>query len=560
MKSYLGRIWNDSDEFKSLELVFAKLLQKLNLESHEAISEFLSPSLQGLHDPFLMDSMNRAVKRILKAIKAKERIMIFGDFDTDGIASTVILVDAIKNLGGIVSYRIPERNQDSHGLKKHLLDEIFQKKASLIITCDCGINDQEAVNYAKKLGMDIIITDHHESRKTSFPDQAIAVLNPKKEACNYPEKNLAGASVTFKLVSALAETVFKDPQEIAEFLGKYLEICALGQIADCVDLVGESRILTHFGLKQMKNSQWDGLQKMFEKMGLLPENLSAETIGYYIAPKLNAASRIGDVLIATQLFLGEKDRNFERLSYLERLNETRKQMTQKAILEAEAQIEKTKPFQFLIHDNWIPGILGLICSNLVEKLDQPIIAVRKRSNGMLNASCRAPEGASIISALESCDKELFTNFGGHDGAAGFIAPSKNLVLIKDQLSLYFEKNKKEISKTSIMGFLNPDVLTFNLSEFLNQMAPFGAGNKEPVWGLRDLEVSDFLLMGKEKNHLRLKTRFENKELEFVGFFLGNFAEKLKKGKKIDVLFTISENFFRDKRRLQFRLVDVRNCE
>ncbi|MCK5460835.1 single-stranded-DNA-specific exonuclease RecJ [Candidatus Gracilibacteria bacterium] len=557
MKSFLGKHWENAESIFDQEALFAILLQNLNLTSHKDISNFFSPSLTSLHDPFLMHSMDIAVDHILLSIEKEERIVIFGDFDTDGIASTTILVDALRQLGAHVSYRIPERNKDSHGLKKYILDELAQKNVSLLITCDCGINDKEAVSHAKKLGIDIIISDHHEPITESLPTDAVAILNPKLTHCTYPEKNLAGAGVAFKLVSALGERFFDDPINLATFLEKYLEICALGLVADCVPLTGENRILAKFGIEKMKTTQWDGLQKLFKKLDIVPESLSAETIGFSIAPRLNAASRIGDVLRASQLFLGEPHKNFERLTYLDTLNEKRKRLTEQCTQEAFSQIDHSLSFQFLIHKKWSPGILGLICSQFVEKLNQPIIAATLNENGFISASCRSPERFCLISALNTCNPNLFKTFGGHAGAAGFIAPQENLETIKNQLETYFSKTKQQEFKTTVAAFLNTEILNDSLTEFLNAISPFGIGNKNPLFGIKNLEILETHLLGKNKNHIRVFAIHENNPIELMGFFLGDLSEKLSRGQKIDALFSVGENFFRGKRKLQFRLVDAR---
>lgn len=560
MKSFLGRRWELAEFVSDQEKLFATLLQKLNLNSHEEVSDFISPSLTSLHDPFLMHSMDKAVDRILLAIENEERIVVFGDFDTDGIASTVILVDALRELGAKVSYRIPERNKDSHGLKKHILEDIAQKKVSLVITCDCGINDKNEIAYAKKLGMEVIVSDHHEPDDERVSPDAIAILNPKLAHCPYPEKNLAGAGVAFKLVSALGARSFDDPIKLANFLEKYLEICALGLVADCVPLTGENRILTKFGIEKMKNTQWDGLQKLFKKSDIVPESLSVETIGFSIAPRLNAASRIGDVLQACQLFLGDPHKNFERLTYLDSLNEKRRLLTESSSQQALSQVDESLPFQFFIQKDWLPGILGLVCSRFAEKLNQPIIAATIDENNVLCASCRAPEGFSLVNALNSCDPDLFEGFGGHDGAAGFRAPQKNLETIKQQLHKYFSETKKQEPKMEITAFLDASILDDSLIGFLNALAPFGIGNPKPIFGIKNLEILETRLLGKNQNHLRLLTTQKNNPIELMGFFLGDLFSSLPRGQKIDALFTVGENFFRGERKLQFRLVDARKSD
>jgi single-stranded-DNA-specific exonuclease len=422
MTSFSGKSWTPSSEkIESFTHLMEVLLTERGLRKPEEISRFLSPCLTHLHDPFQMHDMQRACERILQARAKKERVMILGDFDADGITSTVILTDALKRLGLPVSYRIPDRNQDSHGLKNYLIDEIAQKEVSVVISCDCGINDNKEVQYAReKYDLDVIITDHHTSDPGRYPDRAVAVLNPKKSDCDYPEKELSGAGVAFKLITALASLIYeKNPEKIADFLRPYLEISAIGLVADCVRLQGENRILVRYGLEGLKNSAWDGLQKLLKRNQINPQNINADTIGFCIAPRLNAASRMGDVLRAAQLFLGDRVQNFERLSYLERLNKERQIITEQYFQEAYPQFDPQKKYQIFLEKNWKPGILGLIGSRFVEKYDQPIIAAQIREDGFMAASCRAPEGYSMVEALQSCGEGFLSRWAGMPERRGF---------------------------------------------------------------------------------------------------------------------------------------------
>jgi len=553
-KSILGKIWNDAPLVTKNEELLNIILKNRGLVEHESIQSFLQPSLQDLHDPFAMKGVKEAIFRIKTAFSKKERIVVFGDFDADGITSTVILTEGLKSLGGIVSYRIPDRNLHSHGLKKYFLDDLAKKNVKLVITCDCGINDKEEVDYAKSLGIDIIITDHHEPDEGKYPEKALAIINPKQKKCDYPEKNLSGAGIAFKLISALAEDIL-DEDEIAEFLEKFLEVCAIGLIADCVSLTNENRILTKFGLEKLKNTKWQGLKKLLESSDVNFENINEEIINYKIAPKLNAASRIGDVLVASQLFLGEDAEHFRRIEILENWNETRQKMTEKALKESFEQINEKNNFQFFFHKDWLPGVLGLICGRQAELLDQPVIAATVRHDGKITASCRAPNGFSIIKALHF-SAEYFENFGGHDGAAGFLTMHENIENIKAKLLEYFSKYSRPPKKICVDAFLEPEILNFDLSNFLNFLRPFGEGNPEPIFGFKDASIEKFSLIGKNKNHARININVANKPFEIMAFFCGNILEKIKINQRADFIFTITENIWKDKKRLQLKLVDI----
>ncbi len=557
--TFSGKIWHEAPDINDLNVAFSTLLKNRDLNTDQEIADFFNPDLNKIHDPFLMAGMKVAVERIAKAVLNKERIIVFGDFDTDGITSTVILVDGLKKLGAQVSYRIPDREKDSHGLKTYLIDELIDKNIGLIITCDCGINDQAEVAHAKNLGMDVIITDHHDPDLNRFPDEAIAILNPKQAHCEYLEKNLSGSAVAFKLMSALA-TKFLPEDEQADFIEKYLEICAIGLVGDCVPLQNENRILTKFGLQKLKNTSWTGLQKLLTNAQVETDSINEETVGFAIAPRLNASSRVGNVLTASELFLGDKNKHDQRINTLENWNQERRELTETSVKESHAKIEEDAFCQFLVSKNWRPGILGLLCSRWSEQLDVPVIACTIRDDGILAASCRAPKGFSIIDALRSCPRELFENVGGHAGAAGFSAKEENAEQIKELLNKYFAQNIREPQKVPVEVFLSPEIFVNQAEDivnFLKKMAPFGMGNDVPIWGMRGVKVLDFCEMGANKNHSRTTVEVGDEVFDFVNFFHGDYLDKISIGDEVDFAFTISENYFRGERRLQFRIVDGR---
>jgi single-stranded-DNA-specific exonuclease len=553
--SFLKKTWTsarDIDEFDQLKAV---LLQNRGLESSEEIESFLSPSLAGLYSPWEMKGMKKAVERIRFAIENQERIVVFGDFDVDGVTSTVILVAGLKELGAQVSYRIPARATDSHGLKKHIIDDIAKQEVTLLITCDCGMNDREETAYASGLGMDVVITDHHEPKPNQFPEKALAVINPRQSGCSYPDKDLAGAGVAFKLISALAEQSFDEVDSILNFLPKFLELAAIGSIADCVNLTGENRTIAKFGLEKVKNTEWEGLRLLLEESNGGLEHIDEQTIGFVVAPRINASSRIGDVYWAVQLFLEEDGKHAQRLQTLGKFNEQRKEMTHQSLKESMNQVKEGAPFQLFFHEKWEPGILGLVASRQSEDLQVPVAACTIREDGVLTASCRAPEGYDMIEGLQSCG-ELFGQYGGHKGAAGFIANLEDKEKIHTSLEAHFASCQQEKRDTLVEAFIRPEQIGPELTEFLHELSPFGAGNREPIFGLRNVEILDVQTLGKEQNHLRLKVKSKTTELELMAFFSDGLLPLLKIGESVDVLFTISENVWKGEKRVQLRMVDV----
>lgn len=544
------KIISDLSELQSL------LLKSRGLTRHKDIQNFLEPSLKNLISPWKMKDMKKAVERISQSIEKKERIVIFGDFDTDGITATIILVHALRTLGAQVSYRIPERNTDSHGLKTHLLDEIALRKVKLVITVDCGINDTKEIASATEKGIDIIVTDHHEPRKESFPKKAIAVINPKLEENGNTSPNLSGSAVAWKLAAALLEQNIKDKSSLAKALNPLLEIAAIGIIADCVPLVGENRILAKFGLEKIKKTPWEGLLTLLKETNTSLKKIDEDTVGFVIAPHLNAASRLGDVLIATQLFLGDKEGNSSRVIRLRAWNSSRRVLTENAVAEAQKQVRPDAPFQIFYNKSWKPGILGLLAARYSQQLGVPVIACTKRTDEKIAASCRAPAPYSIIHGLESSES-LLERFGGHAGAAGFLIQESNIEKLTQSLDKHFSSLNIGPLPQRIDTWISPKLLNWELLDFLKFFAPFGNGNPLPVFGIGNVKITNICSMGAQKNHVRFEGDVEGERLEFVAFFSGHLLRQLRIGDLVDIAFTLGENEWNGEQQLQFRVEDVR---
>lgn len=572
--SFSDKVWKFREKkIESFEKLQESILANLKLDNTDEIQRFLNPSLGDLRDPFAIKNMDIAVARMIQAIKNKERIMVAGDFDADGITSTVILVSALKDCGAEVSYFIPDRTNDSHGLQKRFMDNFAEKNVKLVITCDCATNDHEEISYGKSLGIETIVTDHHQMDPARFPNDAVAVVNCQTSK-NIDERSLSGSAVAFKFASALLSTFFEQEQKkISEKIDPLFEIATIGIISDCVKLIGDNRIIAKYGLAKMPQTEWDGLQKLMEKLKI--NEVDEETIGFKIAPHLNASSRLGDVMIAVQLFLGNPAKNNERVEYLVELNRERRVQTDMLINSAKKQILANASCQFFFAENWPQGIMGLAASHFAEKLNVPIVVGTIRQiDGMLSTSCRAPEGFSIIAGLENSAK-LLESFGGHAGAAGFIAKKDNLEKIRGNLNKYFAQ--QELMKPEIQTefFVNPEILSLDLVEFLKFLSPFGAGNTAKIFGLEKVKITDIFLMGKDGNHAKFtaltssnfaddkdKSKFELKsaKVQFVAFFAENFLEKIKVGDLLDILVSVSENKWKGKTSLQLKLVDARKSK
>ncbi len=566
--SFSGKKWTNRKDVSKQEALFDFLLENLNVPKSE-LPSFFSPHFSHLHDPWIMSGMKNAISRILHALKNKERIMIFGDFDTDGITSTVILVSALREMGADVSYRIPHRKLDSHGLKKNILDEIFSKKVSLVMTCDCGINDTEELAYARTLGMDTIVTDHHEPDPTIHTREAIAVLNPRLKECLYPEKNLSGAGIAFQVVNALWDAFLisldgdqkilflKKYHSKEHFLKKYLELAAIGLIADCVPLRGENRIFAKLGLEQLKSTQWPGLRLMMQQAQIDVRTIDAETVSFVLAPRLNASSRIGDVMKATELFLGTEKNHQLRLAQLEIFNEKRKHLTSLSFQKSLDQIHENASCQILRDDTWDLGVLGLLASRHTEHLRVPVIAAALRKDGFLAASARAPLGYSLIRAFQE-HASLFHTFGGHDLAAGFVAKPSLFLEIQTALSVYFQSfSAVRQHEIFVSAFLNPALFHFDLVDFLRLLGPFGAGNDRPIFGIRRVKIVDYTSVGTHRNHIKFTFSRDKKFFNSIAFFAENFLSYIQIDDTVDIAFTLSDSYWNGQRRLEIRIVDMR---
>lgn len=520
-----------------------KLLDWYEINTSEQ-RRFFDPLTEDLHSPWLMSGMTDATTRIQTAILNQEKIMVYGDFDTDGITSTAILVHGLKQLGAQVSWRIPDREKDSHGLKDSLIDEITLTGTQLLITCDCGINDQTQVQHAEDLGINVIITDHHEPDPNRFPSTAIAVINPHLNQCQYPEKNLSGAGVAYKLIQALAEKHFTSSQTQNSWLKRYLELATIGMIADCMPLTGEVRTLCQQGLNQLNQTRWPALKQFFTELNL--EHIDEDTIGFQIAPRLNAASRLGNVIHAVQLFTSEQDHT-SRLNYLNQLNLQRRAKTQTYKAEAENQIIPNQGFQLILGDTWEIGILGLIASHLSDQYQVPVMVGRADNQNRIHFSARAPQGLNLIQGLNQLPPEIFIEKGGHEGAAGFKIKAKNYPALEKALRALWPTPQTLPPKHQIFAKLDISDLSADLWQSLEPFAPFGIGHQRPV--LQIPNPNHWETMGSEHQHVRTKiTLPSNQTVTIVGFF--TTPEELP----TDILVTPNYNLWRGQKQLQLQIV------
>ena len=516
--------------------------------------EFMPNTLDSLHDPYLFQDMQKAVDRIKLAKENDEKVFIFWDYDVDGVTSTSILMHFFTKIKLKASYRLPHRVKDGYGLKKYFVDEAKELWVSLIITVDCGTRDVEVIKYAKKLWVDIIITDHHAVPDV-IPEEAIAMINPKRPGCSYPYKNLAWAWVAFKLMQALAQEYF-DYEEYEQYLIESIDICAVWTVADCMVLTWENRVIVELWLAQIKNSRSRWIRTILQDY--LDVELDADVFGFVIWPRLNAAGRMDTAYKAVNLILNQTDSVEQTIREIEALNEKRKFLTKQFTEEAESKINKQDNLLFYISKDVPHGIMWIVAGRITEKYHKPCIAL-KEEDWKFVASCRAPEYFSMINILNK-RKDMFIAFGWHKQAAGFSISKEKMPEFKS--SILSEVNKldlsKEIKVIEITKIVKLEKLGFNFLAKINKFKPFWMWNLKPVFMVENLQDYKIEFLWKNsRDHLRFSTKHWFK---MFAFFMWDFYEEIRRAtrdwKKLDLIFDISEDNWMGKKNLMLKVVDI----
>ena len=531
-----------------LEASVANLVYQRGIQTEEALRDFLDPGLDQLHDPYELHDMDKAVTRIRQAIENYEQILIYGDYDADGMTSASIVKEALEQLGAECQVYLPNRFTDGYGPNASVYKYFIENQGiSLIVTVDNGVAGHEAIELAQSMGVDVIVTDHH-SMPEVLPD-AYAIIHPEHPEASYPFKYLAGCGVAFKLATALLEEVQVE----------LLDLVAIGTIADMVSLTDENRILVKYGLSVLKNTQRIGLQELFKIAGIQENEVDEETVGFQIAPRLNALGRLDDPNPAIELLTGFDEEEARDIALMiNQKNEERKEIVQKIYDEAKTMVDPDNPVQVLASEGWNPGVLGIVAGRLLEELHQPVI-VLNIENGLAKGSARSIEAVDIFEALDP-HRDLFVAFGGHAGAAGMTLEVSKLEALSQVLMAYIEDNKLDLSTKNEL-FLDeelslPDLTLETLKNF-EKLAPFGMDNKKPVFYLKDFKVENARTMGAGNTHLKLKISQANVAFEVVAFGLGNLATEFSQTKNLELAVTLSVNKWNGQTSLQLMLVDAR---
>ncbi|MEK9132277.1 MAG: single-stranded-DNA-specific exonuclease RecJ [Patescibacteria group bacterium] len=550
--SVLNKIWKLKNEDKSASLM-KKLFANRGIEGDVDAEKFLNPNAErDFHDPFLMKDMERAVLRIGTAIEKKERMMIFGDYDVDGITACAIMMRALTKLGAAVSYRLPHRIEDGYGLREKFIKEFSKLDVKLVITVDNGISCFNEVELANKLGVDIIITDHHTVPE-KIPN-AFAILHPKLPGSEYPFAELTGAGVALKLAQALFARRLKEPEEE---LSKLLDLACMGTIADMGPLLGENRYIVKEGLKVLENTRWPGLSRLKESAGIKGK-VSAHAIGFLLGPRINAAGRISHPSHALKLLLQSEEHSELLANQLEQLNAKRQRMMSDLmeIADVIAAAKCKEPIIIISHPKFHGGIIGLIAAKIAEKYFRPVIAMEERSDTFVG-SCRSIPAINIVEVLASV-KDLLTHFGGHAAAAGFDLPRKKLKEFSKRISAHV---KSLLSAADCKPILETECeidhtdISMKTIEMLRWFEPFGKGNVVPAFVCRNVPVLEKSTVGAEKQHLKLKVQANGSVIDCIGFRLGEFSGKLQDAKYLDLVCEIEEDTWRGNKKIQLKIQD-----
>lgn len=552
-----NRVVEISKTFKISPLT-AIILYNRGVREDDDIREFLERDLGRMHDPFLMKDMDKATERIYQAKENNEKITIYGDYDVDGITSIAILYKYLKNMGIEVDYYVPDRMVEGYGVNRDALDKIHEGGTSLIITVDTGITAVEEAEYAKSIGLDFIVTDHHEC-KEKIPE-VYAAIDPKRKDCPYPFKSLAGVGVVFKLIQALDKD--NSPENLMD---EYADLMCLGTVADISPLIDENRVIVTEGLKRFKTTKNIGLKALID-VSTNGKAITTSTIGYTIAPRINASGRLGCASTSVELFLTEDEKKAAELAdSLCHENTLRQQTEQKMFKEALEYIEqhpeiKNDDILVIPHENWHHGIVGIVSSKITEKYYKPSILFAV-DGGSAKGSGRSVSGFNLFGALEH-SSDLLEKFGGHELAAGLTIKAENIEPFRKAINEYAKGKIEEatlIPTISLDAQIKVTYITIDTVHDINRLQPFGVNNPTPAFSVRNIKIHRISVMSEGK-HLRMTLFKDGKYVDAVGFGMGDYYSMFKEGDFIDVAFALDINDYKGFQNVQMILKDMRITE
>ena len=539
-----------------IDPIVAALLLQRGIETYEEAKTFFRPSLDDLHDPFLMKDMEKAVARIEKALFNAENILVYGDYDVDGTTSVALMSSYLKTKSDLVYTYIPDRYDEGYGISYKGIDFALENDFSLIIALDCGVKAIDKVKYAKDKGIDFIICDHH--RPGNALPEAIAVLDPKRDDCKYPYKELCGCGVGFKLVQALASKEGKTVEDLTE----YLDLVATAIGADIVPITGENRVLAYFGLQVINNSPRPGIKAILKQVK--KSELTITDVVFIVAPRINAAGRMKHGNYAVELLIEMDDEKASQ--YANNINEYNldrreedKRISEEALIQIEKNNEQDRLTTVVYHETWHKGVIGIVASRLTETYYRPTLVFTK-SGSMLAASARSVKGFDVYNALEACAEHI-EQFGGHKYAAGLTLKEENYEAFKQAF-------EDEVSNTIDKSLLIPEIkadaqidlteITPKFYRILKQFAPFGPGNMTPIFITENLKDTGYgKCVGDDKTHLRMTVeQAQSNKFVCIGFGLGDKLNVVSDKKTFKAIYSIDENEWNGTTSLQLKLRDI----
>ena len=533
--------------------LLANILVNRNIINDDEIKVFLNPTRNDFHDPYLMPDMDKAVERIINAIENQEKTIIYGDYDVDGITSITVLKKFLGERGLDVGYRIPNRLEEGYGLNKKAIKEIADQGYKLIITVDCGISGTEEIDYAYSLGMEVIVTDHHEPLEV-LPN-ALAIIDCKRKDNKYPNKNLAGVGVVFKLTQAISQKLELDEKEYL----KYLDIVCIGTISDIVPLVDENRVIAKLGLKLVEQTRNPGLKALLNAIGF--KEVNSNTVSFGIAPRINACGRMGHEEEALKLFLTDNLVEASDITAsLNKYNRDRQEIEKRIFDEAINVIEENKLNQnsaiVLGSENWHHGVIGIVASKITDMYFKPSILICFEGNEG-KGSGRSVPGFDLHEALCESSKYL-EKYGGHEMAVGLTLNKDKFEEFKVNFESIAQREKVNeiISVVEVDKEISANDINLKTVEDLKLLEPFGEANKMPVFIYKNLKIDSIRALSEGK-HLKLRLKDGNLLIEAIGFYMGNYVDEFLLGDKVDILGVLETNEFRGVKDIQINLKDIR---
>lgn len=539
----------------SISRVFAQVLVNRGFKDAASIKDFLNPSMESLHDPFLMPDMDRAVLRLKTAHEKNETVLVHGDYDADGITSTALLVSVLRKIGIKTFYHIPNRMTEGYGFGDKGIEKALECGAGLIITADCGISSAKEVAVANSKGIDVIVTDHHEPPE-ELPD-AVAVVNPKRKDSEYPFKYLAGVGVVYKLAQALITKCQMSNIECQ--IEKLLDLVALGTIADSVALIGENRTFAAYGLEEIRREHCrPGLAALKEVAGV-ESDIQSWRLSYTLIPRINAAGRLDDASEVVELLLTEEQSKAEEIAqHLDEQNMERKKIEASVLESALKMIDSENPGSAIVlwSDEWHPGVIGIVASRLVGMFYRPVFLFSVKGS-VAKGSARSIPPLNLYEAIVE-GSDLLIAFGGHHQAAGLKILAKNLLAFREKMNGQVEKRlspDEMLPVIAIDAALRFSDINFSIVRELDLLEPFGESNREPVFATKDIEIVNHRIVG--KNHLKMRLRQNRKDMDAIGFNQGDMIEEIESASSLDVAFVPGINEWNGMKNLQLNVKAIR---